>query len=58
MAVKSIERVSMEYNGRSRACMKCHVPDHIKPYVCFNVCSKAFVEGFKKGVAYEKKNRT
>ena len=58
MARMNIENVAMEYNGRSKACMKCHVPDHIKPYVCFNVCSKAFVERFKKGVAYEKKNRT
>lgn len=54
MARKSIDDVAMEYNGRSKACTKCHVPNHIKPYVCFNVCSKAFVEGFKKGVKYQK----
>ena len=54
MARESIEAIAREYNGRSKACAKCGAPNHIKPYVCFTICTKAFIEGFKKGVKYEK----
>ncbi|MGM9686554.1 MAG: hypothetical protein ACI3YI_10085 [Bacteroidaceae bacterium] len=54
MARESIEAIAREYNGRSKACAKCGAPNHIKPYVCFTICTKAFIEGFKKGVKYQK----
>lgn len=45
---KPVNRLAAEYNGRSRACTKCPFMDkHIKD-ICF-ICSKSFVEGFKKG---------
>ena len=52
---KSIERIAKEANGRSRACKKCQFFMKCTPDIS-EVCSKAYVQGFKKGFN-EYKNR-
>lgn len=54
-ARKSIESIAKETNGRSRACKKCQYLMRCTPDIS-EVCSKAYVKGFKKGFN-EYKNR-
>ena len=57
----SINKIAHIYNGRSRACAKCPVANRNCRLATFNgeticdICSKSFVEGFTKGVKYERK---
>ena len=54
-ARKYIERIANETNGRSRACKRCRYLRRCTPEI-LEICSKSFVEGFKKGFN-EYKNR-
>lgn len=54
-ARKSVENIAKETNGRSRACKKCQFLMRCTPDIS-EVCSKAYVQGFKKGFN-EYKNR-
>lgn len=54
-ARKSIERIAKEANGRSRACKKCEYLMKCTPEI-MKICSKAYMQGFKKGFN-EYKNR-
>ena len=54
-ARKSIERIAKEANGRSRACKECEYLRRCTPKIS-KICSKAFVDGYKKGYN-EYKNR-
>lgn len=53
---KSISQVAGEANGRSRACTTCVYQMKGNETVC-RICSKAFVEGFKKGYKYKNYER-
>ena len=53
MATMSIEKAARLSNGRSLACKKCPFQTNRVRGVC-EVCSNAFVEGFKKGAKYAK----
>ena len=54
-ARKSIECIAKKANDRSRACKKCQYLMKCTPDIS-EICSKAFVKGFKKGYN-EYKNR-
>lgn len=55
--MKGITKAAKEANGRSRTCNICPVLDSHKicPPEFQRVCSDAFIEGFKKGVSWSKK---
>lgn len=55
--MKGITKAAKEANGRSQACVICPVLDSHKicPPEFQRVCSDAFIEGFKKGVVWTKK---
>ena len=56
----SINKIAHIYNRRSRACAKCPVANRNCRLATFNgeticdICSKSFVEGFTKGVKFQK----
>lgn len=55
--MKGITEAAKEANGRSQTCNICPVLDSHKicPPEFQRVCSDAFIEGFKKGVSWSKK---
>ncbi len=57
--MKGIIQAAKEANGRSQTCAICPVLDNRKicPLEFQRVCSDAFIEGFKKGVKWQKKQQ-
>lgn len=47
-AKKSVEQMAKEANGRSRACVNCSLFMNCN-MITQNICSDAFIEGYKKG---------
>lgn len=51
----SINKIAAQYSGRSRACAKCSYFTKIcSKYDLFTLCNRSFIEGFIKGVKYNK----
>lgn len=50
-----ITRAAMNANGRSFSCSRCQYNPCSES--CMIICNKAFVEGFKKGVEWHKKQQ-
>lgn len=50
-----VTAAAKQANGRSRACNKCPVLKSNKacPEMYLNVCTEAFVDGFKKGAKWQ-----
>ena len=50
--MKEVTKAAKRANMKSRACKNCPIKQRLKicPPEIFEVCSAAFIEGFKKGV--------
>ncbi|MBL3918770.1 hypothetical protein FH729_10665 [Bacteroides thetaiotaomicron] len=50
--MKEVTKAAKRANMKSRACKNCPIRQRLKicPPEIFEVCSAAFIEGFKKGV--------
>lgn len=51
-SMKEVTKAAKRANMKSRACKNCPIKQRLKicPPEIFEVCSAAFIEGFKKGV--------
>lgn len=57
--MKEVTKAAKRANMKSRACKNCPIKQRLKicPPEIFEVCSAAFIEGFKKGVKAAQKAR-
>lgn len=53
--IRSLNQTARIIDGRSHRCENC--PLHPCSEIQFKVCSNAFIEGFRKGVRWEKEQR-
>ena len=52
----SLDRLAQQANGRSQACAKCPYGG-VCPQQVFDICSRSFIEGFKKGYEAKRKDK-
>lgn len=52
----SLDRLAQQANGRSQACAKCPYGG-VCPQQVFDICSRSFIEGFKKGYKAKRKDK-